>query len=414
MAYSELIKNFGRIRDYMRGFYVYGFKSRSDYNEKSARSYDNERRRIESWLGDHMFFRQDASGKNIFISVDSRSIPHNPLYNAFKAKSFTDNDIIFHFYVLDMLSDGQKMTVREIADKIEDSYLSEFRTVRILDESTIRKKLKKYENLGMIDKEKHGREMLYSRSDSNIDLDGWHDAVSFFSEAGPAGIAGSYLLDRSGSLCDIFRFKHHYILYALDSEILITLLEAMSEKRCAEVVVNKEKWEKERSYTVYPYRLYISTANGRQYLFAYVYYMHKAMFFRLDSIKQVTPGVVEKRHIRYGKKCDALSKNVWGVSLGKENHTDHIEMYIHVSRGEEHIIARLEREKRCGSIDRVDRNTWRFSADVYDAGEMLPWIRSFIGRILKIECSNAAVTERFYADLDRMYEIYGSDGYGIQ
>ena len=27
MAYSELIKNFERIRDYMREFYVYGFKT---------------------------------------------------------------------------------------------------------------------------------------------------------------------------------------------------------------------------------------------------------------------------------------------------------------------------------------------------------------------------------------------------
>ena len=46
MAYSELIKNFDRIRDYMREFYVYGFKSREEYDKKSARSYDNERR----WL----------------------------------------------------------------------------------------------------------------------------------------------------------------------------------------------------------------------------------------------------------------------------------------------------------------------------------------------------------------------------
>ena len=48
MAYNELIKNFDRIRDYMREFYVYGFKSRDEYNKKSARSYDDERRRIES------------------------------------------------------------------------------------------------------------------------------------------------------------------------------------------------------------------------------------------------------------------------------------------------------------------------------------------------------------------------------
>jgi len=40
MAYSELIKNFNRIRDYMREFYVYGFKSRCEYDKKSPRSYD--------------------------------------------------------------------------------------------------------------------------------------------------------------------------------------------------------------------------------------------------------------------------------------------------------------------------------------------------------------------------------------
>ena len=43
--YSELIKNFGRIRDYMREFFVFGFKTRNDFNQKSKRTYDNERRR---------------------------------------------------------------------------------------------------------------------------------------------------------------------------------------------------------------------------------------------------------------------------------------------------------------------------------------------------------------------------------
>ena len=31
MAYSELIKNFEKVRAYMREFYVYGFKSRTEY-----------------------------------------------------------------------------------------------------------------------------------------------------------------------------------------------------------------------------------------------------------------------------------------------------------------------------------------------------------------------------------------------
>ena len=52
--FQELIKNFDRIRDYMRQFYVYGFKVRGDYDVKSARTYDNEKRRIESWLSEYM------------------------------------------------------------------------------------------------------------------------------------------------------------------------------------------------------------------------------------------------------------------------------------------------------------------------------------------------------------------------
>ena len=75
-SYSELIKNFEKIRAYMREFYVYGFKSRDEYDAKSARSYDDERRRIESWLGDHTGFVRTPEGKNVFISIDSRISGH--------------------------------------------------------------------------------------------------------------------------------------------------------------------------------------------------------------------------------------------------------------------------------------------------------------------------------------------------
>lgn len=54
MAFSELIKNFDKLRDYMREFFVFGYKTRSDYSRKSARTYDNERRRIESYLGENV------------------------------------------------------------------------------------------------------------------------------------------------------------------------------------------------------------------------------------------------------------------------------------------------------------------------------------------------------------------------
>lgn len=141
MAYSELIKNFNKIRDYMRDFYVYGFKSRDDYTKKSARSYDDEKRRIESWLGDYMKFHQTADGKNVFLSIDSRVTRHNPLYKAWKTKSFTDGDITLHFILFDILFDPSiEMSFSEITDQI-DERLSRFSELRMFAESTVRKRL---------------------------------------------------------------------------------------------------------------------------------------------------------------------------------------------------------------------------------------------------------------------------------
>ena len=47
MPFSELVKNFEKIRSYVREFYVYGFRIREEFDKKSGRTYDNERRRDE-------------------------------------------------------------------------------------------------------------------------------------------------------------------------------------------------------------------------------------------------------------------------------------------------------------------------------------------------------------------------------
>lgn len=412
VAYRELIKNFERVRDYMRQFYVYGFKGRSEYDQKSARSYDNERRRIESWLGDYMAFRQDAAGKNVFISVDSRAIPGNPLYNAFKAKSFTDGDITFHFYIMDLLADGAEMSIREIVDTITDKYLLSFDTEFAVDESTVRKKLKEYESLGLLTSRKRGRELVYQRTDDkSIDLDFWRDAIVFFSEEDPMGVVGSFFLDKLPNIPEYFGFKHHYILHALDSEVLCDILLAMNEKRRLELTIRSPRNKGiEKRHTVFPVKIYISTQSGRQYLLCYHYVFHKPMFFRIDSIHSATADAVEKSPEKYGGWYDKFQENLWGVSTGIEYHVEHIEMTIHIADHEKHILERLEREKRCGQVKIVDAHTCIFSADVYDATEMLPWIRTFIGRIETLECSNPYVTEAFYTDLEAMRAMYGGDG----
>lgn len=415
MAYSELIKDFARIRDYMREFYVYGFKSREEYDAKSARSYDNERRRMESWLGDYMAFRQDAAGKTVFLSVDSRRIPHNPLYKAFKAKSFTAKDITLHFYILDILADGSTRPFREIVERIYDEYLSRFGGEFSLDESTVRKKLKEYEVLGLIHAEKSGREVFYRRTDSEpFPLDSWRDALAFYSEEDPLGVVGSFLMDKLEESPDVFRFKHHYILHALDSDILCQLLQAIDQRRSVELTVRSLRGGRDYHRTVCPLKIYVSTQSGRQYLLGYYYRGRHMAFYRLDAIKTVAFGDREEDYDVYLACQDRFDRHLWGVSVGLDHNLDHIEMTVHFDPGEEFIVHRLEREKRHGTVEILDGHTCRFIADVYDALEMLPWLRTFIGRIVELKCSNPSVMNTFYEDLRRMSALYGGVGDAVQ
>ena len=410
MAYSELIKNFSRIRDYMRQFYVYGFRSRTEYDRKSPRSYDNERRRIESWLGDFMRFRQTPEGKKVFLSVDSRAISHNPLYQAFRAKSFTDGDVLFHFYVLDLLQPGIACTAQEIVDRIWEHYLPHFDCDWEPDISTVRKKLKEYVALGLLETEKRGRELFFRRSGSDLDLKDWADTLAFFSEADSLGVIGFLLLDRLPEVPEHFRFKHHYILHALDSQVALDLLTAIGGHRQVTLTnAGNRRSAAEARHTVYPLKLYISTQSGRQYLLCYHYRFRKFMFFRLDYITAVKTGDPEADHETYDRLLAQFLPCLWGTSIGTSPQPDHIEMTICFGPDEDFIPRRLEREKRNGTVEILDDRTCRYSADVYDATELLPWLRTFIGRIVRLECSNPAVTQRFYADLEAMAALYGGD-----
>lgn len=413
MAYSELIKSFAKIREYVSQFYIYGFKSRNEYTQKSARSYDNERRRIESWLGGFMQFHVNSNGKNVFLAVDSRVISRNPLYNAFKAKSFTQNDIMLHFYILDILNSTNPKPLKEIMDSITKDYLSVFDDDHTLDESTVRKKLREYEKAGIVKSEKRGRELVYYVAKDGVDLASWKNAAAYFSEEDPIGVIGSFLLDKYEDIPDFFAFKHHYILHALESEILEDIFIAMREHRSILLDIYVRRRGTVSEHTVLPLKIYISTQNGRRYVLGYHYGFRKTVFYRLDSIKKVKLLDTDSRYNEYLSFAEQFCEKIWGVSAGEKNSLDHIEMTVYAAQGEEYIVNRLEREKRCGHVEKAGNCMYKFTADVYDAMELMPWIRTFTGRIVKLECSNKSVEDTFYSDLDKMREMYGGKN-GIQ
>lgn len=481
MPYSELVKNFEKIREYMREFYVYGFKSRGEYNQKSARSYDDERRRIESWLGEYMRFAETADGRNYFISVDSRAISENPFYKAWKTKSFTDGDITLHFAIFDVLwSPEIKLTLAELTDEIDSLLSSGFD----FDESTLRKKLKEYADEGIIVIEKRGRQVIYSRA-HDVDISGLRDVLDFFSEVAPCGVIGSFLCDKltsdrrlngdkmpdgsqsndnilsgssqssdnilpggsqssdnilscgsqssdniiptssqsngvqltsgchsnlvNSSAGSVFCFKHHYITEAIDSDVMASLFDAMRKKSYVLLDNFSRHSQKSRTLRLLPLKIYISVQNGRQHLIAY---NENSRFgsYRLDYISNVRLCEPAADFDRLRAALAKKETRMWGVMCGSDARCERVEFDIYVGADEEYIVNRLEREKRCGSIEKIDNTHYRYTAEVYDSNELLPWIRTFISRITRLKCSNRAVENRFREDVKEMYHMYQSDG----
>lgn len=451
MAYSELIKNFDNIRGYMRDFFLYGFKTREEYDRKSARSYDNERRRIQSYLGHLISFRQTPSGKNAFISLEGRSVTHNPLYQAFKAKSFTNKDITLHFLLLDILS-GNSYSLKDILRIMDTEYLTAFQNPISFDESTLRKKLKEYEELGIVVSEKCGKSVTYRLSEDEICLAEYKEAIRFFTEESPLGVIGSYLEarmqadveqayptgrndengkclpgrnDENGKCLpgrndengkrlpgkndcagEYLTFKNHYIMNAYDAKITELILQGIHEKRLLEITSFSRGDAGVKQQTVIPYKLYVSTQGGRNYLLCMDADNLRPYSLRVDYIQRGKAGEVCADYDRLLTVCERAGEHMWGVSCAKYRRYEHIEMDILVGTDEAFIVRRLEREKRCGTVSKVDEETYRFSADVLDAYEMMPWIRTFFGRIKAIRCDNEDVKNQLKIDMVKMLKQY--------
>lgn len=412
-SYSELIKSFEKIRPLMKELYIYGFKSRKEYSEKSPRSYDDERRKIESWLGDYIKFIRTPDGKNVYISIDSRQNSGDPLFNVWKSKSFTAADITLHFILLDILSSHETaLSSAELIEIASNDYFSHFDSHMEPDESTVRKKLKEYCDEGMLVSTKQGRQVLYKRSEP-IPLEGATEALRYFSEVLPCGVIGSFLLDRiflysseTEEKTTPFCFKHHYITGSLDSDIIADLFIAIRSKN-AVILHNYNKSRRQTTYVeVVPLKIYVSVQSGRNYLLAYKQSSKKITSIRIDGIREIKLSGEVQNYDEYLDNLDATKPYIWGVN-SFERKKETVEFTVFAAPNEKHIPRRLKREKRCGTVTSLGGGLYRFHAEVFDATELTPWIRTFICRITDISFSNKSLEQSFKRDIQEMYKMYG-------
>ena len=409
MAFTELIKNFDKIRYYMRDFYIYGFKSRSDFNVKSSRTYDNEKRRIESYLSPYVRWESDKKGKRIFISLDTAGIGSNPLYNAWKAKSFTDNDITLHFAILSALREGHK-TISELTDAVCSI------TDMVFEAQTVRLKANEYVREGLLVKTVQKKTDYYEISSVTVfslpvDREKLLDAIRFFQEAAPFGFIGSTVLDQENERENrLFGFKHHYIVHTLEDGVLMELLHAMHDKRRVVITTQSSRFSKENIQAGVPVQIFVSVQSGRRYACIYTEKSRRFHNYRLDYIKKADVLDEYPDYDELSDKLDKLRPYCWGVSFGMSQRPQTLSMKLCIDEEKErYVLERLRREGRGGDIQRIEQNTYQYTVTLFDITEMMAWVKSFTGRILSLEGSSKKVVDYFYRDMERMAALYGGD-----
>ena len=136
------------------------------------------------------------------------------------------------------------------------------------------------------------------------------------------------------------------------------------------------------------------------------YIFKRFAFYRLDRIKEVCKSNECTNKNEMMMRADTTVQKLWGVSFGKENYIEKLEMTVRIAKDEEYILKRLEREKRNGTIQKLANGDYKFMTEVYDASEMVPWIKTFTGRIVEIKCSNERVEKQIKEDFEMMKRIY--------
>lgn len=425
--FQELIKNIDKCRDYVRDFFVYGFKSRSDFPGKSARTYDDERRRIVSWLPEYVAedFTEGGKSKNISLQIDQKKLHTNPLYRVWETKSFTDRDLSLHFFLLKLLQERDAaFSAAELTDLLMDEYGYE------ADLQSVRRKCNEYVEEGLLTVRKEGKTIRYRREIFYKELpyaEKLLDLIRCFQMDQPLGIVGHTILTEQRAENEIYRVKHGFPTFTLEDEILASLLEAIHQRQKVQMRVQSNRHTQEASSQKagFPVKIFVSARSGRRFVCMYMINKRSSHFHcvRLDQIKEVTilpdavPEGKDLKHI-----LTSVQPKVWGVSFSPllPGHKPFQKLILTIQADEKrepYIVQRLVREGEGGTIEKTAPNTFRYEKTVKDAMEMFPWVRSFIGRIVDLKIygtdgeqtfeENEQLEKMFFADLQKMYQVYG-------
>lgn len=422
--FQELIKDFNKIRYYARDFFIYGYRSRTEHALKSPRTYDNEKRRLESYLPEMIHWEMGSRGKRVSMRTNPNKVAFNPLHALWETRAFTRNDALLQFLIPDLLRKNPGLSAGQITDQLALQYGEAFSGSKIPDAMTIRNKLKDMTEMGWLRSEKSGKTLTYSLLPSLAEccspplLDALSDLLAFSANMSPLGILGYRLYSRlhgyevpgatTGIHCSPFRYRHNYLFHTLDDQILLELLDCMAQGQEVEFHSRSRRTEALVCKRGIPVRILSSARHGRRFVLTYNLQRKYWFTLRLDRIESVKGFHGVEGHAAIRELSHTQMTDSWGISTPFKSENEEIVVRLAIDEvREKHAITRILREGKHGILTRLGDNAFEYRIQVSDSTEVFPWLRTLISRIVEIEGSNEAAIKRFKGDLTQMARMYG-------
>jgi hypothetical protein len=256
---------------------------------------------------------------------------------------------------------------------------------------------------------------------SETELRDLHVAVDFYRNVLPVGILGEQIHDvitdyMRYDMCiiaddsPVFQFRYRHMQRVVDDYVVHKALMCKRDGVTADItILRKDRTDKPYKLTAVPQKIMIDWVYGRQYLTM----KNQSGDFLVKNVSDI--GNVEKTGEKTGTDDGALGRDrladSWFVSLNSEkDHTAVTEVNAIFSfdpGSEDYILRRLYREKRSGTVTRVDEGRYAFQIRVSDPMEMLPWFRSFMGYVYIERSDWHDLHQKYHDCMERMRDLYG-------
>lgn len=418
---DSLIRDYSNIRSILRDVYIFGCYSKDDFVKSgmSARKYDNEKKRIMSYISKDFIYQRNVNRKSImYCSYHMENGSRNYMAETYRNKTFTMLDFMSYFFVLQLLSDGNEMTLGDILQALPENNEDVLFT-----KDNLRVKLEELVEQRLIEIVKYGKTVKY-----RISVDIWEDFsdkelqdiylfLDFLMNTYPVEVPFYFLRSKlrlymeikrgisSEQLQSPMQYKHNHLFNVVDNDVILDVLKAIKGKRRIQIKLNGN--ENDSVFVTLPIKVLHDSTYGRQYVFCYSEAEEKVVVVRVDHIADLE--LKDSADIDFDsivEKCMKAIDDCWCTSLTDKEPVNVVIEFMFDEQNESYVRRRLIREGHGALIQKITDGLYRMTISVNDPAEMIPWIRSFGERARVISSGEYKIEDRIKKDWKRAVEKY--------